>query len=376
MRILVSNPYYWPYVRRGSERFIHEMSQYLSGKGYKVDVVTSKPGRAKIVESGGVTVHYRREFRNPLIDRLKIKSELRFMPNTFYAFIGKQYDLIHSFIYSDSIAASLCKTFKKIQYVMTFAGVPDAACFRRYPFHNYLIKKAFNTASVIIVASDYAKNCLWEGYKKEAVVIPGTVDINNFYVTRNKELDNPKILCTAALTVPWKNVSLLMKAFELFKKKIPGAVLQLSGQVDDRVARDLINSVSPGIRDSIQILGVGEKNNLPGLYSKAAFTVLPSIREAFGSVLIESLASGTPVVGTESGGIPETITDPAIGVLYKPNKTNELPINADDLCDAMLRALELAKDPETPDRCRKHAGRFDWSVIGPRIEKIYREVLH
>jgi glycosyltransferase involved in cell wall biosynthesis len=374
MRILVSHPYYWPYVRRGSERFIHGLSQYLSGQGHQVEIVTSKPGRTKKIIEGGITINYLHEFRNPLLYRFGITPELSFMPNALYSFLLRKYDMIHSFFYSDSIAASICKKFKNIRYVMTFAGVPIAACYKKYPVYNYLINKAFKVASVIIVASEYSKNYLWEDYKKDGVVIPGTVDLSKFYIAKNKDLDQPRVLCTAALTVPWKNVALLVKAFELFKTKVPKAILQLSGQVDYRLAKKLIDSVDSRIRTSIHILGVGTNQDLSKLYAEAAFTVLPSIREAFGSVLIESLASGTPVVGTESGGIPEIITDPKIGVLYKPNKTDTLPTNTGDLCDAMCQALELAKNSKTPYLCRQHASKYDWSVVGPKIEEIYKKV--
>jgi glycosyltransferase involved in cell wall biosynthesis len=135
-------------------------------------------------------------------------------------------------------------------------------------------------------------------------------------------------------------------------------------------------SVNPRIRDSIHILGVGSVKRLPQLYSEASIFVLPSINEAFGSVLIESLASGTPVVGTDSGGIAEIITNPLIGVLYRPNNTDTLPTNADDLCDAMIQALELAKDGETSSRCREHAGRFDWRVVGAQFEEVYKGVIN
>jgi phosphatidylinositol alpha-mannosyltransferase len=371
MRLLLIHPYYWPYVRRGAERYIHELSSYLSRRGYEIKVVTSKPGRTKTIRENGIDVHYWHQYQNPLMQKFGITSSYSFMPRVFYSLAQETYDLIHSFYPSDGYAAHLCSKVKRIKYVFNLNGPPIKAFYRKVPLLHHLMKKAFDSASVIVVNSQYSLRYLKEDYKKDGVVIPGAVDILNYFVTQGKDLDRPKVLCTASLDTAYKNVPLLVKAFELFKSKVPKAVLQLSGHVDSDFAKRLMMSVNPRIRESIHILGVGNVKKLPQLYSEASMVVLPSIHEAFGIVLVESLASGTPVVGTESGGIPEIINDPNIGVLFRPNTTESLPTNADDLCDAMLHALELAKDQETSHLCREHARQFDWNVVGKLFEKVY-----
>jgi glycosyltransferase involved in cell wall biosynthesis len=376
MRLLITHPYYWPYVRRGVERYIHELAHYLSRRNYELKIVTSKPGRSKIIRQEEIKVYYYRQIHSPLLKHYGITPTLSFMPSSFYSLLREKSDLVHSFFYSDGFAAHLCKKFKSIRYILNITGLPNVAYFNKLPVHYYLFKKALRSASVIVVPSECAKNYLREDFKRNGIVIPGAVDTSNFFVTVDKDLDRPKVLCTAAINTAYKNIPLLVKAFELFKSKVPKAVLQLSGHVDSHSAKRLIMSVHPRIRESIHILGVSKVPNLSLLYSEAAFFVLPSINEAFGSVLVESLASGTPVVGTDSGGIPEIISNPQIGILYKPNKTDTLPTNAEDLCEAMIDALELAKDTETAYRCREHARKYDWNVVGPQFEEVYKKVLN
>ena len=88
---------------------------------------------------------------------------------------------------------------------------------------------------------------------------------------------------------------------------------------------------------------------MAALYRRAWVTALPAIGEAFGIVLAESLACGTPVVGSPFGGIPEIIDRPEIG---RAARSLEPP----DLADALLEALELAETPATapivPSACR------------------------
>jgi len=105
------------------------------------------------------------------------------------------------------------------------------------------------------------------------------------------------------------------------------------------------------------------------LYREATITVLPSLNEPFGMVTLESLASGTPVVGTMSGAIPEILTDPAVGVLF------DYSDGVNGLCEALLQCIELAKDSGTAVRCRNFAERYSWEAIGPRYEQMYYRIL-
>ena len=374
LKLLITHPYYWPYVRRGAEGYIYGLSQYLSKRGYEIEIITSKPGKSETTVYKDIPVHYWHQFENPLLKKLGIRPELSFMPNVLWSLLREKFDIAHSFFYTDGFAAYLSNMVKSTRYIVNFNGVPVKAHFS--PRQKFLIKKAFQSASSIIVFSEHAKNYLWEDYKKEGIIIPGAVDLARFNIAREKDLDRPKILCTAAINEPRKNVHLLVKAFELFKTKVPRAILQLSGHVDPQEAQRLINSVNPQIRESIHVLGVGNVQDLPRLYAEAAFSVLPSIGEAFGIVLIESLACGTPVVGTDNGGIPEIICDPKIGVLFKYNPPTNSRLNIANLCEAMLQALNLAHAPETADRCREHAKQYDWNIIGRRFEEVYRMVLN
>ena len=86
-------------------------------------------------------------------------------------------------------------------------------------------------------------------------------------------------------------------------------------------------------------------------YATAWVTVLPSRDEAFGLVLAESLACGTPVVGSNDGGIPEIVDRPEIGRLFDGDEPA-------GLARALLEVLELAGDPGTIAACRERAGEF------------------
>ena len=106
-------------------------------------------------------------------------------------------------------------------------------------------------------------------------------------------------------------------------------------------------------------------SDLPDLYRRAWVSVLPSWGEAFGLVLAEALACGTPVVGADSGGIPEVLGgDERVGRLFD-----------DDPAPALLEAIELARDPATAAACRARGETFSAARCAERHEALYRELL-
>jgi glycosyltransferase involved in cell wall biosynthesis len=92
------------------------------------------------------------------------------------------------------------------------------------------------------------------------------------------------------------------------------------------------------------------------------------VHEAFGLVVVESLAAGTPVAGVRSGALPELLADERVGALAEPG-------DEAGLAEAMDRALALGADPATAAVCREHAARYEEKVVLPRYEALYEEAL-
>jgi glycosyltransferase involved in cell wall biosynthesis len=148
----------------------------------------------------------------------------------------------------------------------------------------------------------------------------------------------------------------------------PDVRLQLAGPGDHEWALCRLGPDRPAAEAAIDVLGTAPHEEIARRYREATVTVLPSHSEAFGIVLIESLASGTPVVCSESGGMPEIVDRPEVGRAVPWG-------DADALADALHEAIELAADPATPKRCAEHARRWDWErSIGPAHEALYRSV--
>jgi glycosyltransferase involved in cell wall biosynthesis len=365
MKIALTILHYWPYFKR-SGRFVTGLAHFLSRRGHEVTVITTKPGRSRMVKRDGININYS-GVRHHYFLPSKYQNHAYILYCLSSILRGK-FDIIQSLYYIDCFAVSLKMSFTNTKSIYYIPG---------NPFHlgssldAYMFRRAIRSAEQIVVPSEFVQKSLKKEYGLEGIIIPPGVDTGYFQPVSEKDLDRPKILCMAELRVQRKRVPLLIRAFEKFRESVPGAILQLSGMIHNNELQVFLESARTDIRDSIQFLGVGKEEDIPLLYANAAMTVLPSLREAFGMVLIESLSAGTPVVGTRDGGIPEIIDDQGVGVLFE----GEGEQAEESLCRAMLQCLELAKNPDTASYCRQHSRRYDWSVVGEKLEKLYQDIL-
>ena len=94
-------------------------------------------------------------------------------------------------------------------------------------------------------------------------------------------------------------------------------------------------------------------------------------------VVLESMATGTPVVCTRDGALQEWISSEKVGRLFDPGgnpATAVEPENVDGLVRALDEAIELSRQPETALACRARAEQFSWSAVGPEFERTYERV--
>jgi glycosyltransferase involved in cell wall biosynthesis len=125
-----------------------------------------------------------------------------------------------------------------------------------------------------------------------------------------------------------------------------------------------------GVSDRIRMVGhVDDDALLASAYREARLTVLPSEYEAFGLVLLESLAAGTPVVASRVGGIPEFVEDGRAGLLVPPKSPTALAEAIGRLWsdrDLAHRLGEYGRDQVVP--------RYGWERVADRLDVLYREV--
>ena len=107
------------------------------------------------------------------------------------------------------------------------------------------------------------------------------------------------------------------------------------------------------------------------MYRDAAVSVVPStFPEALGLTSIEAQASGTPVVVSDAGGLPETVSPGVSGFVFENG-------NADQLADAVLSLLESEPGRATMATAARHWAmrKFSWDTIAAELERVYADAV-
>ncbi len=137
---------------------------------------------------------------------------------------------------------------------------------------------------------------------------------------------------------PWylKGVDLLILAFHKVAADFPDVKLKIQGYYSDRTEIDALVAGHP----RIEILPALPYHLTLERISQAEMLVLPSRCEGMGRVLIEAMAIGLPVVGSDAGGIPHMIQNDVNGFVFTSGDSDSLA----------ARLRQLLVDPELRQR--------------------------
>lgn len=347
----------WPEVRRGGERYLHEVASALQDAGHDVRILSSArtAGRDRVL---GVPTTYFQS--RPVWSRKmgECADEFGFGLRAGAHMLARSADVWHALGTSDAVAAATLGRVGRLRSVHTTLGIPsrwyrDTRPDRR--LHEFVVREVDD----YICLSGAAAAALEAGWGRRGTVLGGGVDLRRF--SPGARHPTPVLLYAGTLDDPRKNVALLIEAAGRLRKDVPGLELWISGSGD---LNALLDRASAAGREAVVDVGLGTPEDLAALYSRVWATVLPSHDEAFGLVLVESLAAGTPIVVLEDSGGPAEIVQPGVGYAGAPT--------AEALAEACGQALDLAQQPGTATDCRTEAGRYDWRAgIVPRLEAIY-----
>jgi glycosyltransferase involved in cell wall biosynthesis len=181
----------------------------------------------------------------------------------------------------------------------------------------------------------------------------------------NADLKDFIILSVAALHER-KGLKYLIEGFTKVLEHNPKSKLIIVGEGPERKKLEkLIKSLN---LDN-DVLLIGEQKNIAKILKSSDLFVLPSIKEAFGLVLVEAMAVGLPVIGTNTGGIPEIIENNKCGRIVEPENSNELAKTIIELMDNAPIRQKLAYVGH------HHVKKFDVTEMVKKTEEIYDAII-
>jgi glycosyltransferase involved in cell wall biosynthesis len=191
--------------------------------------------------------------------------------------------------------------------------------YRRYPLPFRLIERyVYRAASAGIVGNRDAGRVLRrKGFRKPLTVIPQFGIDPELYQPRpsqKRALSGPVVGYVGRI-VPEKGIDMLIQAVARIPMR---PTLRIVGAGEHRLQLELL-AERLGVRDRVRFQPAMPAEQVPVLLNELDVLVLPSLtqpnwKEQFGRVLIEAMACGVPVIGSESGEIPNVIGDAGLVV--------------------------------------------------------------
>jgi glycosyltransferase involved in cell wall biosynthesis len=269
------------------------------------------------------------------------------------------------------------------------AGIPAAKVltfdyFRYRGSEHPLVKAAYRRAlksfDLLMPVSNFcAREAAeyWSFPLADYRVLPNGVNVEQFSPDESRrvaarqryELNRQMVIGYVGRVCEQKGSDTLAEAFRRVKKAHPDAALLIAGPTD------FFGQIRPtALTDQIEELGgrwLGPvpEDEVADVFRSLDICAMPTRQdEMFGMAAVEALSSGTPVVCSNCGGLPEVVPSSA-GVLLQPGDAEVLAEALIALCDDREALARLAA------AAPGEASKFTWPAIADRAEKLYREVL-
>jgi L-malate glycosyltransferase len=260
----------------------------------------------------------------------------------------------------------------RIPMVTTLHGT-DITLVGNHPFYKPAVTFSINKSDAVTSVSQSLKEDTLRLFdvKKEIEVVPNFIDMDKHNVTYTDcqraamANENERIITHVSNLRPVKRIMDVIEVFDRIQQKIPAKLIMVGEGPEKEPAERLC--MKKGILDKVLFLGNSDEVNK--ILSFSDLFLLPSEKESFGLAALEAMASGVPVVSSNSGGLPEVNEQGISGFLNDIGDVDGMAKNA----------LRVLKDDSTLARfkkdARKVASRFETKNIVPLYEAVYEKTI-
>ncbi len=360
----------------GSGVLATELGKALADKGHIVHFITyQQPVRLTGFQTN-LFFHEVRVPTYPLFDYPPYETALA---STMVDVIRNHHlDLLHvHYAIPHAAAAYMAKKIleqegRHIPVITTLHGT-DITLVGKDKTYAPVVTFSINQSDAITAVSQNLKEETYLNFdiQKDIEVIHNFVDVERF---SKKPIDafrkviapnGERILMHASNFRKIKRVADVIYVFNKVRKQIPAKLLLVGDGPERNMCEQLTREL--GLDDEIRF--VGKQQDMEEIYTIADLFLLPSEYESFGLAALEAMAGGAPVVSSNSGGLPEIITDGDNGFMSDVGDVDSMSRNA----------LAILMDDVILNQFKKHArntaNRFDIQNIVPKYEALYERCL-
>lgn len=229
-------------------------------------------------------------------------------------------------------------------------------------FFRTLVPRAVRRAAAVLVGSEWTRRDVVENYDvPEAKVVVTPYGVDPLFSPDGPRPDGAPYLLFVGSLEPRKDPLTALEALALadaeLRLVLVGPDRGLADSVRERAAR-------LDLAERVELRGHVSKEELAALYRGAACLVFPSRYEGFGLPALEAMASGTPVVASTAGALPEVVGE--AGVLVPPGDAAALAAGVEQALRERERLAAAGLE---------RARRFSWAETARLTRAVYEEFL-
>ncbi len=315
----------------GVEKHTYTLSKKLIENGHEVFLITLPYNGKKISSFDGIHIIQANMINIPFLKELSLMISVKKILNNLIK--KENIDIIHSHIWGGmAIGAIQLGNKYNIPTYMT-VHFSDIEYVFNNPLQKRFAKKILNNANKLLAVSndiiDELNSLNIKNIKEKTSLHLNAVDINKFKeITPKTKKETPTVIFVGRLAKQ-KNLTLLLDAKK--QSKIDYKLLIVG---DGPLKDNLENKVKNEKISDIKFLG--HRDDIEKILPQSDLFVLPSHFEGLSIALIEALACGLPVIGSDIKGMRQIIT-PDVGLLFQPND----PLSLAHTIDKILSNEEL-----------------------------------
>lgn len=361
----------------GSGVVATELGKALAFKGHKVHFITyQQPVRLDIF-SENIFYHEVKVSDYPLFDYQPYELVLTSKLVDVVKF--EKLDILHvHYAIPHASAAYMAQHILKsegitIPFITTLHGT-DITLVGRDSSFEPVITFAINESNAVTAVSESLKQDTLDHFhiKRNIEVIPNFICLDHFNyngdisaLRQSFAPDNEKILVHVSNFRKVKRVDDVLKIFNIVRKKVPSKLLM----VGDGPERHRLEELCRELNICHLVKFLGKVKDTDRILTASDIFILPSESESFGLAALEAMAAKTPVISTNTGGIPEVNENGVSGFLS----------NVGDVESMAENTLKILSDDTTLEKFKEgaylQAKKFDIHTVLPLYEKLYESVI-
>lgn len=383
----------------GAERVLIEESVALSKMGNKVYLLTrrrEKKGDSEYIFQGISVLTF---YAEPSL-KLSFAVNSLFAPKNLVSGLLRNIDIVNFHQPFSAFALNIMPQLKKIPAVYTCHSLGHEEYSTRcnieagglsftgrtlvIPIMRYLEKYNFKKCKSIRVLSEYTSSrlrafCPVEHSKIK--VVSGGVDEKRFIPAKDKRIirkkfnipDEPIVISTLRNMEPRMGIENLIEAAGIVSQYCKSVLFVIGGSGPLKAKLENM-AAAEGLSHYVLFTGYVSEKDLPDFYKMSDYFVLPTVaQEGFGLVTVESLACGTPVLGTPAGATPEILSNVNRDLIFSSLSPESIAEGIRKWIDIYINSKVFYEEISVRGR-RIVEEKYTWKKSAENLMNLYRSI--